>query len=192
MKNHNIISTALLVFVLLLAACAHPPVEEMNLAHDAVFRAENDANAVTHAGPVLTRARDALTRMQSEADARRFDAARDFAAEAVSLAERAIADGRTGAARARDEATNIITALNNQLAEVTRALSAAEQARNLNIDYDTLSRDLDAARRSEEAARQNFAAGHYGDATIWAQNGRALLSDMNARLNQAAQAAVRK
>ncbi|MCL2233671.1 MAG: DUF4398 domain-containing protein [Treponema sp.] len=192
MKKHNLLLPALLIFGLVMAACATPPVEEMDRAHDAVIRAESDANAVNYAGNLLTLARDTLTRMQSEADARRFDAARNFAAEAINLAERAIVEGETGAARARDEAANLLNVLSAPLAETTNAVNAARQAGNLDLDFDALSEDLELARRSYNNARQSLAADHYNDALTLGHDTRTLLTYINGRLNAAAQLAVRK
>jgi hypothetical protein len=87
--------------VLLAGGCAKPPTEEMDAASAAVTRAENDPDAVTYAGNSLARAREALNRMSVEADSKRYDAAKSFAAEAIAAADKAISDGRAGAARAK-------------------------------------------------------------------------------------------
>ncbi|MCL2380615.1 MAG: DUF4398 domain-containing protein [Treponema sp.] len=192
MKKHCGIVAAVFVLMAVMTACARPPVEEMNMAHDAVIRAENDVNAVNYAGNTLIRARDILTRMQSEADARRFDEARNFAAEAIRLAELAIAEGRSGAAWARDDAVNLLDSLGAQLAETTNALNAAGQAGVLNVDFDALSRDLYSARLNYDNARQNLAVSNYGDAIANGQGARFLLGHINGRLNEAAQLALRK
>jgi len=176
----------------MMAACATPPVEEMDRAHDAVIRAESDPNAVNYAGNLLVLARDALTRMQNEADARRFDAARNFAAEAINLAERAITEGGAGAARARIEAENLLNLLGGPLAETTNAVNAAQQAGNLDLDFNALAEDLELARRSYNNGRQSFAANNYNDAITLGQNARSLLLDINGRLNEAVQLAGRK
>ena len=173
------------IFAVLLSACATPPTEEMNKAHDAVMRAENDSDAVTYAGSTLIRARDALTRMQTEADAKRYDAAKNYATEAVNLAESAIADGRTGAARARDEADNLLRSLQVPLAETSNALDTAQQ-NDMKLDYDTLSGDMENANRTYSDARQNLEDENYGDATAKGQAVRGILSSINSSLNDAA------
>ena len=194
MKKFTIILAAIFVFGLVFSSCAKPPTEEMNKAHDAVIRAENDADAVTYAGSTLLRARDALARMQSEADAKRYDAAKNFAAEAVAAAEKAIEDGKTGAARARDEAANLVNSLSGPLAETSNALDAARQVKNLNLNLnlDSLSGDLDLARQTYDRARQNLAANNYKEAITNGQNVRSTLAGINARLTEAAQAVSRK
>jgi len=192
MKNHKVLFLAFVVFGVILAACATPPSEEMDRAHNAVIRAENDADAVNYAPDTLVRARDALTRMQAEADARRFDAARNFAAEAIHLAERAIAEGHAGAGRARNEAASLVDSLSAPLAQVSSALNVARQASDLALDFDALSWSLDSARRSYNGARISLEENNYMDAIAQAQNARLLLADISARMNQAAQLAGRK
>ena len=76
--------------------CEQPPLAEMDSAREAVFRAENDADAVQFAGGTLERAQDALRRMQTEADSKRYDAARTLAEEAIAAAEKALIDGKAG------------------------------------------------------------------------------------------------
>ncbi|MDR2102358.1 MAG: DUF4398 domain-containing protein, partial [Treponema sp.] len=90
-KNRRILIAGLVILAFFQGGCAKPPTEEMNNAAAAVTRAENDADAVTYAGNLLVRARDTLTRMQIEAEAKRYDAARALAAEAISAADKAIA-----------------------------------------------------------------------------------------------------
>ena len=179
------------VIALILAACAKPPVEEMDNAYDAVTRAENDADAVIYAGNTLIRARDALTRMQDEADTKRYDAAKNYAAEAIAAADKAIADGKAGAARAKAEAENLVDSLSAPLAETSNALSAARQE-NLALDFDVLSGDMDSVRRTYGDARESLAANDYRDATAKCQNVRSALAGINAQITDAAQAASRK
>ena len=76
----------------------------MENAEAALVRAENDPDAAAYAGNTLLRARDALASMRAEAEAKRYDAAKTYAAEAVNAAEKAVNDGRAAAARAGEEA----------------------------------------------------------------------------------------
>jgi len=190
MKKFIIILPFVLGFIV--AGCAKPPVDEMNKAQDAVIRAENDADAVTYAGTTLIRAREALTKMQSEADAKRYEAAKDLAAEAVSNAEKAIEDGKTGAVRARDEATNLISSLAGPLEETAKSLEAAKHVQNIKLDFDALSVDMDTARKDYDDARQSLLAGNYRDSSAKSQTVRSLLAGINARITDAAQAESRK
>jgi len=192
MKRFTIIFAAIFVFGFVFTACATPPTEEMNKAQDAVISAENDADAVTYAGNTLIRARDALTRMQSEAEAKRYDAAKNYAAEAIAAAEKAVADGKTAAARAKDEATNLVNSLSTPLAETSNALDAARQVKNLNLNLDALSGDLDAARQTYAQAQQNLTANNYKDVMTEGQSVRSALAGINAKLTEATQAISRK
>jgi hypothetical protein len=180
-----------LIFVIL-AACSMPPKEEMNKAQDTVLRAENDADAVGYAGNTLIRARDALTRMQNEADAKRYDAAKNYAAEAIALAERAETEGKTGAARAREEASALLSGLSGSLAETTTSLSAARNVENMVLDFNALSNELDSARRGYGEAEQSLQANDFRDAAAKGQNVRSQLADINAALTGAGIATSRK
>jgi hypothetical protein len=192
MKNLFVILPAIVVFSLILAACAVPPTEEMNRAHDAVIRAENDADAVRYAPNILVHARDALTRMQIEADSKRFEATKNFAAEAINSAERAIAEGRIGAGRAREEATRLIDSLSGPLEETASAVNAARGVPGIQLDFETLMAEMDLARQIYEDARRSLQANNFQDAIIQGQTVRTLLSGINAMLTDAAQAISRK
>ena len=183
----------LIVFVLgWICACSTPPKEEMEKAHDAVTRAENDADAVTYASNTLVRARDALTRMQNEADAKRYDSAKTYAAEAVNSAERAISEGKAGAARAKQEAENLVNSLPGSLAETANALNAAWNAEKVQLDFAALTVDLEQARRTYDDARVSLQASNYRGAISQGQNVRSILSDINTRITEAAQVLSRK
>ena len=192
MKRFNLSHLALFGLVfglgLVLIACATPPKEEMDKALDAVFRAESDPDAVAYAPLLLVRARDSLTRMQSEADSKNYDGARQFAAEAVNNAERAISDGRVAAARARDEASRILSDIPRTLEETTNSVIIAEGLSDLN----GLSEEVDLARNTYDDAQQHFEEENYIDAISNAETVRSLLSDVNTRINGAAEAVSRK
>jgi len=188
MKRFGFTHLLLFVLGLVLVACATPPKEDMDKALDAVFRAESDPDAVTYAPLLLVRARDALTRMQSEADAKNYDEARRFAAEAINNAERAISDGRVAAARAREEAANLLATLPNNLAETSNTINAAEALPGL----EELSGEVDLAHNTYNDAQQHFEENNYIDAISNGETVRSLLSDVNARINGAAGAASRK
>ena len=192
MKKIIITLSIILILGMVIAGCSTPPIEEMQRAMDAVIQAESDPDAVAYAGNTLIRARDALERMQSEADAKRYDVAKEFAAEAIRNAERAIADGQTGAARARSEAESLLYSLGDPMAETSSAVDIAQQAQDLILDFDSLSQDLDSARRTYDEAWQNLGEDNYEDAITNGQDVRSILSDMNGRILEAAQATSRK
>ncbi|MDR1318644.1 MAG: DUF4398 domain-containing protein [Treponema sp.] len=181
----------LLILSFVAGACAKPPTEEMNRAQDAVTRAENDADAVLYAGSTLARARDALNRMQAEAEAKRYDAAKSYAAEAVAAADKALADGKAGAARAREEAAALVAELKPAVKETEQGLKAAQSAR-LALDFTSLNRDFEAARLSTDQAEIALSGNRYQDALDSGRSARAGLSDINRKLSEAASAVSRK
>jgi hypothetical protein len=182
---------AALMLVILAGGCAKPPAEEMNRAIEAVTRAENDADASMYAENTLGRARDALNRMRSEADSKRYDAAKTYAAEAISLADKAIADGRAGAARIRDEAAALIAELKPAIAETAQGINAAQSA-GLALDFDAIDREFEAARADASQAEIAFSGNRYRDAVDRGRTARADLSDINQKLSNAALASSRK
>ena len=191
MKKLGIVFLIILIFTLV-CACSTPPKEEMEKAHNAVTRAENDADAVTYASSSLVRARDALTRMQNEADAKRYDAAKTYAAEAVTHSERAIAEGKTGAARIKDEAENLISGLAGPLAETSNSLDAALKAKDLRLDFPALTTDMESANRTYSDARQSLQGSRYRDAISQGQTVRSLIAGINAALTEGVLAVARK
>jgi hypothetical protein len=193
-RNIRIIRVLTLAFgaALFAAGCAKPPTEEMNNAVAAVTRAENDADAVTYAGNTLIRARESLNRMQTEADSKRYDAAKSYAAEAIAAADKAVIDGRAGAARTRDEAAGIIAGLKTAIPETDQAIRAAQSGGKLQLDFNGINRDFEAARRTTDQAEVSMAGSNYQDALDKGRSARAGLSDINQRLSEAAAAASRK
>ena len=184
MKTLYFIGLAL-ILSLLATGCARPPVEEMNNALEAVTRAENDNDAVMYAPTALARARDAMRRMRDEADARRFDAARAYAAEAIASAERAIAECRAGAEHARREAHALLSDLPPLIAETEQGMNAARGA-GLDLDFDSLEGEFNGARETANQAVDAYRFGLYGDALAQGRSARNGLIDINQRIAGAA------
>ncbi|GHU89857.1 hypothetical protein FACS189476_09340 [Spirochaetia bacterium] len=190
--NVSLLICAALAAALALSACAKPPTEEMEAAAAAVTRAENDADAVTYAANGLARAREALNRMQVEADSKKYDAAKNYAAEAVSAAEKAIADGKAGAARARDEATSLVNSVKDSLAETEKSINAAQGVKNIMLDFNAIDQDFDTAKVTTSQAEQSLTGANYQDALDKGRTARGLLSDINGKISGAATSASRK
>ncbi|MDR1575827.1 MAG: DUF4398 domain-containing protein [Treponema sp.] len=191
MKTSIRLLCAALALSLAPAGCARPPTEEMNNAVEAVTRAENDADAALYAGNALARARDALNRMQTEADSKRYDAAKSYASEAISAAERAIADGRTGAQRVREEAAALVAGLGPLIAETDQGIKAARAA-ELPLDFAALGREFGAARDSSDQAEAALSGGQYRDALEKGRDAQAGLGRINQELSGAVMAVSRK
>ena len=204
----------LFIFIILISSCQQPPLAEMDRAREAVFRAENDANAVQYAGGTLARAQDALRRMENEADSKRYDAAKTLAAEAIAAAEKAINDGReaAGIAARNDAAAATVTSatpatttaadtastaaaaaaseallagLRQQIEETTSAVSAARYAQ-LNLDYDDLEKRIVNAHNTVDRAEADYSAGRYQDASDKAREVRMDLASINQLVANAA------
>jgi hypothetical protein len=175
--------------VFVLSACATPPTDEMDKALNAVTRAENDIDAVTYAPTTVIRARDALMRMQSEVDAKRYGEARNYASEAITNAERAIAEGRAGSARAKEEAANLLGSLSAPLSETSKAVEAASRdgVQNSQVNFNSLSNEMNMANRTYSDAVDSFQENNYHDAITGGQNVRSLLVDIKSQLNGAVQ-----
>jgi len=174
-----------LVLALFATGCARPPVDEMNEATEAVLRAENDNDAVLYAPNTLARARDALGRMRQEADSRRFDSARAYAAEAIAAAERAISEGRAGAEHARREAHALISDLPPLIAETEQGMNAARGA-GLDLDFEPLDNAFNGAVETANQAVDAYSTGLYGDALARGRSARNALVDINQRIAGAA------
>jgi vacuolar-type H+-ATPase subunit I/STV1 len=176
----------------LIGGCAKPPVAEMEAAVAALTQAENDPDAAAFAESTLLRARDAVSRMQSEASAKRYDAAKSYAAEAISASEKAISDGRAAATRAREEASSLVTNLKGTLVETENSLDSAKKVPNVNLDFPGLTKDLDAARGTVNQADAAVQSNKPREALEQGRTARAQLSDLNGKISDGVRAASRK
>ncbi|MDR0383472.1 MAG: DUF4398 domain-containing protein [Spirochaetaceae bacterium] len=174
------------------AGCAKPPIEEMNNAVAAVSRAENDPDVVAYAAQALSRAREALAQMQTEADAKRYESAKRLAAEAQSLAERAISDGQAAAARAKEDAENAIRAMQNAISETEQVLNNASRSPPAGVNIQALEKEFSDARGIANQATVAQNEGNYSEAFEKSQAVRSALSSINSRLSQAVISASRK
>jgi hypothetical protein len=188
---HALCVALTLVLAMLAMGCAKPPTEEMNNATEAVTRAENASNAVTYAGGSIARARDALTRMNSEANAKRYDSARSYAAEAIAAADRAISEGRAGAERAKTEAAAFIADLKPLLVETEQGINAARRAK-LPLDFKSIDNDFVTARANTEQAEAAYADSRYADSLDRGRAARVGLNGINQQLSTATLAVSRR
>jgi len=187
----TIIICTVLVLAVFSMGCAKPPTEEMNNAAEAVTRAENDNDAVTYAANSVARARDALARMHEEVASKRYDAAKSYAAEAISIAERAISEGRAGAVRARNETSAMISDLRPLLNETEQGIISANSA-GLDLDFEALARDFDIARSNIDQASAALSGNRFDDAQKLCRAARSDLNGINQKLSNAAIAVSRK
>ena len=191
MKLKSICIISVLLAFCLILGCATPPTDEMNNAIEAVTRAENDADAVLYGSISLDRARDTLRRMQTEANSKRYNIAKTLAGEAVAAADRAIAEGQAGSARAREEAAALLAGLRPMIAETGQNLNSARSV-GLLVDYTELDREFDDACFKTDQAEIALAEKQYQNAMEKGRSARADLSDINQKLAGAAISVARK
>jgi hypothetical protein len=164
----------------------------MEAAESAFTRAENDPDAAVYAEPTLTRAREALLQMRTEAEAKRYDIAKSYASEVVAASEKAINDGKAGTLRAAQEAANLMGTLKDSLGETEDALARARGTETMDLDFESLDRDLDSARRDTEAAESAMADNKPGEALEKGRNARGTLGDIMTGLSDGARTGKRK
>ena len=181
-----------LALTALASGCAKPPTEEMENAEAALARAENDPDAVAYGNASIIRAREALARMRSEAAAKRYDSAKTYAQDVVNAAERAIADGRTGAQRARDEASIALNGVRSSLGETQKNIDAAKEVTGIQLDFDGIDGDYASARNQADQAQTALNAADYRGSLERSQSARSLLGDINTRISQASIATSQK
>ncbi|MCL2804545.1 MAG: DUF4398 domain-containing protein [Treponema sp.] len=175
------------IMLVLVLGCAKPPIAEMDNAREAVFRALNDPDAALHSSSTLDRAMDTLSRMQDEADNKRYDAAKTYAAEAVALADKAIADGRLAASRTRSDSGTLVTDLRTAIEDTQRNVNGARYSQ-LALDYDALDRDIIRAHEGADRVETSQADGKHQEAIDIARGVRADLVRINDRVAGAASA----
>jgi len=175
---NKLIYICCILSVFAFAACAQPPVAEMEKARDAVFKAENDPYAVLYANSSLASARESLRRMQEEADSKRYDTAKAHALDAIAAAEKAVADGKSGAQRAGGQSDALITTLRTEIDETSRNINGARYS-NMALDYDALDKAIIDAYATTDLAEIDQVMGRYDQAQDRARIVRSDLADIN-------------
>jgi len=168
----------IVLIVLIFLGCEQPPLAEMESAREAVFRAENDVNAALYAAGTLSRARSAIGQMQLEADSKRYESARTYAAEAVQAAEKAIIDGKAGAQRAASESSAVVSGLRQEIDQASSNVSGARYSL-MDLNYDDLDRRLVNAHNTADQAEFDLAAGNFQNAIDKASTVRSDLANIN-------------
>ena len=187
----NSLICVLFVSLALMTGCTQPPTEEMNNAEEAVARAENDPDAVNYAGNLIERAKESLALMYEEADAKRYDAAINYANDATALAERAINEGFTESLRLREQAINSLAAVRPLLVETQDRIDNAKNAK-LALDYDSIDREMNTARNGYDQAQSAITGSRYQEAIFLSNNVRNSLSGINQKLGTTAMEVTRK
>jgi hypothetical protein len=193
MKKSSVRGLVIIALVMVfLGACAKPPTAEIDAATAAVAKAEADADAVQYAAPSVARAKDSLARMQAAVAAKQYDSAKALAQETVQAADKAISDGASAKARAREEATALLLTVKTALTDTSAALTAAAKVRGINLDVAGTDREIQAAAKVIEAMGADLSAGNYNAALSKGQSVRATLGTIQQRITSAVQAVSRK
>jgi hypothetical protein len=187
----NLLICVLLVSLAFITGCTQPPTEEMNNAEEAVARAENDPDAVTYASNLIQRAKETLALMYEESNAKRYEAAKNYAAEAITLAERAIDEGLKSSLRTREEAIASLAAVRPLLLETENRIENAKAAK-LPLDYGTIDRDFNSARGTYDQAQSAISNAKYQEAVFLSNNVRSSLAGINQKLGTTAMTVSRK
>jgi len=187
----NSLFCVLLVSLVMITGCTKPPTDEMNKAEEAVARAENDPDAISYAGNLIARAKDSLNLMREEAEAKRYDAAINYADDAVAMAERAISEGRAASLKARDEASAAVSNLRPQILETEQRIDNAKGAR-LPLDFNTIDSDFNNTKKNYDQAQSALSGSRYQEAIFLSNNVRAGLNGINQKLGTSAMAVSRK
>ena len=183
---------ALLVAGLLASCGGQVPTADIDAAKAAVAKADGDGNTQNYAPDFLAAAKDSLTKTLAAVDAKKYADAKALAQATVQAANKAIADGQTGAAKAKDTATALMGTLKASITEVENALAGAKKTRGIKLDFTALTKDLNAAKDQVSAAQTDVSGNNYKSAIQKGEAARSSLADLLNRIAEGVRAASRK
>jgi hypothetical protein len=178
--------------ILVIGSCAKAPLAEMEAANAAFTKADADADAKAYAPESLSKAKDIVSRMKTESDAKRYDAARSLAKEATEASEKAMRDGSAAKLKAKDDSGAAVKAAKDALAEVRKAFAAAKGVRRIKLDVKAVDQDVQDAAKGISAAEGDVSKSDYRAALAKAQTARTKLADVQQRISEAVRAATAK
>jgi hypothetical protein len=191
-KRATTLFAALIGISIVFSACQKAPDAEMNAAREAVSKAKSDPNVPLYAQNQLTRAEDALSSMETAAQAKKYSDATNFATEATAAAERAQSDARSAMTRLKGEADTAITAAKSALQETNGIVAQAAAKTPVTADITQANKDLAAAKSTIDEADAANQAERYQEAVDKAGAARSSLTGINQRVSQASVSAKRK
>jgi hypothetical protein len=167
----------LIVLVLAAIGCGKAPDAQAGQA-TAALQAAEDAGAPQYAPDAWGRAKQTVDRMRAEIAAqgkrfglfRGYGKARSLAAEALKLANQALADADAKKKQLGSEATATIAELAKSLESARSQLSKLPRIRGL--DASALKSELSAAGKQLDQARKNLTAGAFDKAMAVASQAR--------------------
>ena len=192
MKKTGVVGILYFVFgIIWLGGCAQPPSVEMDAATAAVAQAGANDDVRVYAADSLTKARNLLSRMSSEAAAKEYDSARALAQEATAAAEQAMRDGTAAKDQAREDAAAAVSAAKLLLSEAERALASARELKAMDLDVDGVGREIQKVAETVAAAESDMSRADFSATLSNAQDARQLIASILRRISDAAQAATR-
>jgi hypothetical protein len=190
MKYAKPVFAALLILGLF--ACAKPPQAEIDAAKAAVAKAAANSDVVTYAPELLARAQDALSRMQAELTAKKYDKVKTLALEASAAAEKAITEAVANKAKVKADAEALLAALKAKIPEVEKTIAAAKRIPRTGLDFSGLARVLADAKASLAAALADITNGSFMAAWNKATGVQTALADSEKTVADAVQAATKR
>ena len=180
------------LLILGLFACAKPPQAEIDAAKAAVAKAAANSDVVTYAPELLARAQDALSRMQAELTAKKYDKVKTLALEASAAAEKAITEAVANKEKVKADAAALIAAMKRAIPEAEKTIAAAKRIPRTGLDFAALARAIASARSSLTAAEADQANGNFMAAFNKASAVQTALADGERTVATAVQAATKR
>lgn len=184
--------SALIVTSMLASCGGQVPTADIDAAKAAVAKADADGNTQNYAPDSLAVAKDSLAKTLAAVDAKKYTDAKALAQATVQAANKALADGQTGAAKAKDSATALIGTLNASVTEAENALAGAKKTRGIKLDFTALTKDLNAAKAQVSAAQTDVSGNNYKSAIQKGEAARSALAELLNRIAEGVRAASRK
>ena len=181
-----------LALVAAMASCSKPPQAEIDAAKAAVARAEADADVGVYAAESLAAAKDSLSRMQKELDAKNYDTTKSLALETVTAAEKAISDAKANKEKARASASSVLAALKNDINETEKALATAKKTRGIKFDFTAAGTELGSIKAVFSSAEKDFNAGSYKKALATGETASSRLRALMRQISDAVRASSKK
>ncbi len=186
------VGVALLVAALLVG-CAKPPQAEIDAAKNALSTAAASEDVKTYAPESLSSAREAASALEAEvtiqdekfALTRKYDRAKQLAADAQAAAQRAVADAQAAKERARNEASQLIADVRQAVADVKGMLDSMPKGKGTAADIAAIRSDVDGAESALTMADSTFAEGDFLDAKAQAEAVMATAQRTRADIEQA-------
>lgn len=178
------------VSLILLAACASVPQEQINAAKAALDKAKA-AGAEMYAPESLKAVTDKEAALNAELANQEgslfksYDQTAKLAQEMLDLATKAEADAVAGKEKAKTEANDAVTAAEAAVTAAREALTKAPKGKGSAADLAAMTGDVDAAAKTIEEAKADVTAEKYLDAKTKAETAKAQAEKVTADIQAA-------